>query len=228
MKSVLTGLALLLAFQVLAFSPKLDDKVADRLYESAKALGELLNAPDGGAPRSLLKDAECVAVIPAVKKAALGFGGQYGRGAVSCRKDQGKGSWGPPSMIALTGGSFGLQLGGQSYDVVMMFMTPTSVQRLLKDKLALGGDIAVAAGPKGRAVSAETSVTMRAEILTYARSRGLFAGISFKGAVLAADKEANKNLYGTEIPAERLLLVGDVEIPGRAEKLIEALTTAGY
>jgi lipid-binding SYLF domain-containing protein len=110
----------------------------------------------------------------------------------------------------------------------MMFMTPTSVQRLLKDKLALGGDIAVAAGPKGRAVSAETSVTMRAEILTYARSRGLFAGISFKGAVLAADKEANKNLYGTEIPAERLLLVGDVEIPGRAEKLIEALTTAGY
>ena len=227
MKTALTGLALLLAFHAPAFSRKLDDKIADRLYESAKVLGELLNAPDGGAPKSLLEDAECVAVIPAVKKAAFGFGGQYGRGAVSCRKDNGKGPWGPPSMIGITGGSFGLQLGGQSYDVVMLFMTPTSVERLLKDKLTLGADAAAAAGPKGRAVSAETSVTMRAEILTYARSRGLFAGISFKGAVLSPDKDANKSLYGREIPAKDLLLVGDVAVPVAAQKLLDALTTAG-
>ena len=227
MKKGLTSLVLLLVFHVSAFSQKIDDKIADRLYESAKVLGELLNAPDGGAPRSLLEDAECVAVIPSVKKAAFGFGGQYGRGAVSCRKDQGKGPWGPPSMIGITGGSFGLQLGGQSYDVVMLFMTPTSAERLLKDKLSLGGDVAAAAGPYGRTVSAETSATLRAEILTYARSRGLFAGISFKGAVLSPDKDANKKLYGKSISAEELLLVGDIAIPEPAQKLIDALATAG-
>ena len=227
MKNALAGLALLLAFHALAFSQKLDEKIADRLYESAKVLGETLNAPDGGIPKSLLKDAECVAVIPAVKKAALGIGGQYGRGAVTCRKDKGKGPWGPPSMIGITGGSFGLQLGGQSYDIVMLLMTPTSVEHLLKDKLTLGGDMAVAAGPKGRAVSAETSVTLQAEILTYARSRGLFAGISLKGVVLSPDKDANKNLYGREIPAKDLLLTGNVDIPVPARKLIDTLTIAG-
>ena len=220
-------MALLLAFQIPVFAQKLDDKIADRLYESAKVLGELLGAPDGGAPRSLLDKAECVAVIPAVKKAAFGFGGQYGRGAVACRKDHGKGPWGPPSMIGLGGGSFGLQLGGQSYDVVMLFMTPDSVEHLLKDKLTLGGDMAAAAGPKGRAISAETNATMRAEILTYARSRGLFAGISFKGAILSPDKDANRSLYGREIPAKDLLLTGDAAIPEPAQKLVDALTTAG-
>lgn len=227
MRRILAGFTLLLISQVPSFSQKFDDKIADRLYESAKVLGELLNAPDGGAPKSLLNDAECVAVIPSVKKAALGFGGQYGRGAVSCRKDKGQGPWGPPSMIGITGGSFGLQLGGQSYDVVMLFMTPDSVQHLLKDKLTLGGDVAVAAGPKGRALSAETSASFRSEILTYARSRGLFAGISFKGAVLSPDKDANKSLYGREIPATDLLLVGNVAIPAPAQKLTDALTAAG-
>jgi lipid-binding SYLF domain-containing protein len=225
MRSVLAGMALLLAVFPM-FGQKLDDKIADRLYESAKVFGEVLNAPDGGIPKSLLKDAECVAVIPAVKKAALGFGGQYGRGAVTCRKDKGTGPWGPPSMIGITGGSFGLQLGGQSYDVVMLFMTPDSVEHLLKDKLTLGGDMAAAVGPKGRAVSAETSATMRAEILTYARSRGLFAGISLKGAVLSPDKDGNKSLYGREIPAKELLLVGGVPVPGPAQKLTDAVTVA--
>ena len=227
MRRILAGITLLLISQIPAFSQKFDDKIADRLYESAKVLDELLNAPDGGAPKSLLHDAECVAVIPSVKKAALGFGGQYGRGAVTCRKDKGQGPWGPPSMIGITGGSFGLQLGGQSYDVVMLFMTPDSVEHLLKDKLTLGGDAAAAAGPKGRAVSAETSASMKAEILTYARSRGLFAGISLKGAVLSPDKDANKSLYGKEIPAKELLLVGSVPIPAPAQKLTDALTAAG-
>jgi SH3 domain-containing YSC84-like protein 1 len=226
MRQVLAGMALLLTVSSPLLCQKLDDKIADRLYESAKVFGEVLNAPDGGIPRSLLKDAECVAVIPAVKKAALGFGGQYGRGAVTCRKDKGTGPWGPPSMIGITGGSFGLQLGGQSYDVVMLFMTPDSVEHLLKDKLTLGGDMAAAVGPKGRAVSAETSASMRAEILTYARSRGLFAGISLKGAVLNPDKDANKSLYGREIPAKELLLVGSVPVPTPAQKLTDALTVA--
>ena len=226
MRQILRGMALLLAVCPL-LAQKFDDKIADRLYESSKVFGEVLNAPDGGIPRSLLKDAECVAVIPAVKKAALGSGGQYGRGAVTCRKDKGVGPWGPPSMIGITGGSFGLQLGGQSYDVVMLFMTPDSVEHLLKDKLTLGGDMAAAVGPKGRAISAETNATMRAEILTYARSRGLFAGISLKGAVLSPDKDGNKSLYGREIPAKELLLVGSVPIPGPAQKLTDAVTVAG-
>jgi lipid-binding SYLF domain-containing protein len=174
-----------------------------------------------------LKDAECVAVIPAVKKAALGIGGQYGRGALTCRKDNGKGAWGPPSMIGISGGSFGLQLGGQSNDVIMLFMTPDSVQRLLKDKLTVGADMSAAAGPLGRQVSAETTTTMRAEILTYGRSRGVFAGISLKGAVLTPDKDANKSLYQKEVPARDLLLTGNMPIPEAARKLIDALTAAG-
>jgi len=227
MRNVLAGIALLIAYQASVFAQKIDDKIADRLYESSKVLGELLNAPDGDAPKYVLERAECVAIIPGVKKAAFGFGGQYGRGVVSCKKDKGKGAWGPPSMFGLSGGSFGLQLGGQSYDVVMMFMTPDSVEHLLKDKLTLGGDMAAAAGPKGRAISAETTASMRSEILTYARSRGLYAGISFTGAVLSPDKDANKSLYGKEIPAKDLLLTGDVAVPAPAQKLIDALTTAG-
>jgi lipid-binding SYLF domain-containing protein len=225
-RKIFSSLVLLMMVQAPAFA-QLDDKIADRLYESAKVFDELMRAPDGGAAKKVLKDAECVAVIPGVKKAALGIGGTYGRGAVSCRKDNGKGPWGPPSMIALGGGSFGLQLGGQSNDVVMMFMTPDSIQRLLKDKVTLGADASAAAGPKGREISAETSVTMRAEILTYGRSQGVFAGISLKGAVLTPDKDANKSLYKMDVPAKDLLVTGNVPIPQAARKLIDALTAAG-
>lgn len=226
MRKILSGLILLLMCQVPVFA-QLEDKVADRLYESAKVFDELMNAPDGGPAKKVLKDAECVAVIPAVKKAALGIGGQYGRGALTCKKDNGKGAWGPPSMIGISGGSFGLQVGGQSNDVIMFFMTPDSVQRLLKDKLTVGADMSAAAGPLGRQVSAETTTTMRAEILTYGRSRGVFAGISLKGAVLSPDKDANKSLYQKEVPARDLLLTGNMPIPEAARKLIDALTAAG-
>jgi lipid-binding SYLF domain-containing protein len=129
-------------------------------------------------------------------------------------------------MIGLSGGSFGLQLGGQSYDLVMLFMTPDSIQHLLKEKVTLGGDASAAAGPKGRAVSAETSASMRSEILTYARSRGLFAGISLKGAVLSPDKNANKSLYGREVQARDLLVGGSPAAPQPARKLIDTLTAA--
>src|SRR5215813_7154488 len=176
-----------------------DDKIADRLWESSKVVDELVKAPDSDIPKDLLKKAECIAVIPGLKKAALGFGGELGKGAVSCKKDGGKGPFGAPALISITGGSFGFQLGAQETDVVMLFMTPDSFKYLMRDKVTLGVDASAAGGPKGREASAETNATMRAEILTYSRARGAFAGISLKGAVLSPDKGANKNLYSREV-----------------------------
>lgn len=203
-----------------------DDKIADRLWEASKVVDELINAPDADISKDLLRRAECVAVIPGLKKAALGFGGQLGRGAVSCKKDGGKGPYGPPAMISVTGGSFGLQIGGQETDVVMLFMTPDSLKHLLRDKVTLGVDASAAAGPKGRAASAETNATMRSEILTYSRSRGAFAGISLKGAALRPDKDANKNLYGRNIDIKELVQQGNVAIPDPARKFVDAVTRA--
>ncbi len=225
MRKILSGLVLVLVFQVLAFA-QLDDKIADRLYESATVFNELMNAPDGGVPKKVMQDAECVAVIPAVKKAALGIGGTYGRGVLVCKKDNGKGPWGPPSMIGISGGSFGIQIGGQSNDVIMLFMTPDSVQRLLKEKVTIGADMSAAAGPLGRQASAETTASLRAEILTYGRSRGVFAGISLKGTALSPDKDGNKSLYNKDVPAKDLLMDGALPIPEPARKLIDALTAA--
>jgi lipid-binding SYLF domain-containing protein len=202
---------------------QIDEKVANRLWESSKVLEELIQAPDGGMPQELLRRAECVAVIPAVKKAAFGFGGRYGRGVAVCRKDGGKGPWGAPSMLSLSGGSFGLQLGGQSTDVVLLFMTPTSMKFLLRDKVTLGGDASAAAGPKGRSASAETSASMRAEILSYARSRGLFAGVSVNGAVLQPDRDANRSLYNRYVEAQDLLVQGTIEVPAEARRFLDTL-----
>jgi SH3 domain-containing YSC84-like protein 1 len=221
MRLLIGTLALVLAGGISA-SAQLDDKVADRLWESAKILEELTNAPDGGVPQDIMKKAECVAVIPAVKKAALGFGGLYGRGVVTCRKE-GSGPFGAPSMLSLGGGSFGLQLGGTSTDVVMLFMTPDSIKYLLRDKVTLGADVAAAAGPKGREASAQTSASMRAEILTYGRSRGAFAGISFKGTALTPDKDANKSLYNNNVEAKDLLIQGNAAIPEPAKKFLDAV-----
>ena len=222
MRSFIMASALLLAIGAPAAA--IDDKIADRLWESSKVLDELVKAPDAGIPKDLLKRAECVAVIPGLKKAAFGFGGQLGRGAVSCKKDQVKGPFGPPVMISITGGSFGFQIGGQEIDVVMLFMTPESMKHLMRDKVTLGVDASAAGGPKGRAASAETNATMRAEILTYARSRGLFAGVSLKGAVLSPDKDANKNLYSKDIEARDLLEKGDSAVPEPARKFVETVS----
>lgn len=224
MRSILLTIpaALLLSLSVQA--AQLQDKVADRLYESSTVLDELVNAPDRGIPKQFLKDAKCLAVIPAVKKAALGLGGDYGRGVVSCRLNEGKGAWGPPSMISLSGGSFGFQLGGESADVVMLFMTPDSMKHLLKDKVALGVDASAAGGPVGRDASAQTNATMRAEILTYGRSRGLFGGISLKGAVLKPDKDANKALYKHDVEAKELLVDGKGTVPEAAQKFVATVS----
>src|SRR5437016_2305401 len=189
-----------------------DDKIADRLWESSKVVDELIKAPDSDIPKELLPKAECVAVIPSLKKAALGIGGQLGRGVVSCRKDGGKGPFGPPSMISVTGGSFGFQIGGSETDVVMLFMTPDSLKHLLRDKVTLGVDASAAGGPKGRTASAETNATMRAEILTYGRSRGAFAGVSLKGDILRPDNDANTNLYGRAVQVKQLVEQGNVAI----------------
>ena len=205
-------------------SAQLDEKVADRFWESTQILEQLINAPDGGIPQDLLRRSECVAVIPAVKRAAFGFGGRYGRGLVVCRKDAGAGPWGSPSMISLGGGSFGFQIGGQSTDVLMLFVTPDSIDHLLRDQVTLGADIAAAAGPKGRVVSAETSATLRAEILTYGRSRGLFAGVSLEGAVLKPDSDANESLYGEKVDARELLMEGTIPIPEPAQTFVDTLT----
>ena len=203
-----------------------DDKVADRLWEASKVVDELIKAPDSDIPKELLKKAQCVAVVPGLKKAALGIGGQLGRGAVSCRRGEGQSSFGPPAMISVTGGSFGFQIGGQETDVVMLFMTPDSLKHLLRDKVTLGVDASAAGGPKGREASAETNATMRAEILTYSRARGVFAGISLKGAVLRPDKDANKSLYNRQIDARELVEKGDVGIPGPAEKFVQSVSQA--
>jgi SH3 domain-containing YSC84-like protein 1 len=203
-----------------------DDKIADRLWESSKVVDELVKAPDSDIPKDLLKKAECIAVIPGLKKAALGFGGELGKGAVSCKKDGGKGPFGAPALISITGGSFGFQLGAQETDVVMLFMTPDSFKYLMRDKVTLGVDASAAGGPKGREASAETNASMRSEILTYSRARGLFAGISLKGAALRPDKDANKKLYGKEIEVKELVETGNVEIPEPARKFVESVSQA--
>jgi lipid-binding SYLF domain-containing protein len=203
-----------------------DDKIADRLWESSKVVDELIKAPDSDIPKDLIRKAECIAVIPGLKKAAFGIGGELGRGAVSCKKDGGKGPWGPPAMISVTGGSFGFQIGGQETDVVMLFMTPDSFKHLLRDKVKLGVDASAAGGPKGRTAAASTNATMRAEILTYSRSRGAFAGVSLNGAVLRPDNEANKKLYERDVQVKELVEHGNVTIPEPARKFVESVSQA--
>src|SRR3989454_9383272 len=213
-------------FMAMALLFAIDDKIADRLWESSKVLDELVKAPDADIPKDLLKKAQCVAVVPGLKKAALGFGGEIGRGAVSCKKNASNGAFGPPAMISITGGSFGFQIGGQETDVVMLFMTPDSLKHLLRDKVTLGVDASAAAGPKGREAAAETNATMRSEILVYSRSRGAFAGISLQGAVLRPDKDANKNLYNRQVDIRELVEKGDLPIPDPARKFVQSVSQA--
>jgi lipid-binding SYLF domain-containing protein len=220
-----TGAFALVLGAPVSASAQLDEKVADRFWESTKLLRELMAAPDGGVPADLLDRAECVGVIPGVKRAAFGLGGRYGRGLVVCRQDRGQGPWGAPSMLSLGGGSFGFQIGGQSTDVLMLFMNHKSMEHLLRDQFTLGADVSVAAGPKGREVSAGTSATLRAEILTYGRSRGLFAGIALEGAALKPDNDANLSLYGSRVTAEAILLNNAVAIPAPAEEFIQTLSS---
>lgn len=205
-------------------SSAIEEKVAKRLENCDIVLGEVMGIPEN-VPRDLLDKAECVAVIPGVVKAAFVIGGRGGRGAVVCRGNGGKGAWGAPLMISIGGGSIGFQIGAQSSDVVFLVMNPRGIDHLLESKFTLGADASVAAGPKGRTIEAATDAQMHAEILTYSRSRGLFAGISLEGAVIKQDKDANKELYGASVNPKKLLLGSETRIPPAGQNLVERLQT---
>jgi lipid-binding SYLF domain-containing protein len=226
-ETAMNGLLLTTALVLLSIFPALgQDKEQDRVENAGKAMKEILDAPDS-IPQSVLDKADCVVVLPSVLKFAIGIGGSYGRGVMTCRGGKTfKGRWGAPTMMALEGGSFGLQLGGQATDFVLLLMNSRAASSILSSKVKLGGDASAAAGPVGRTASAETDVAMRAEILSYSRARGLFAGISLEGSTLRADNGANKNLYGKDVSAQAIVFNGAVPTPASAKLLIAALQKA--
>ncbi len=199
-------------------------KEVDRLDRAAQVFAEIMNAPDQTVPKDLLDRSHCIVVIPSMIKGGLVIGGRYGKGVVSCRRAGGTGDWGPPSMVTLGGGSFGLQIGGAAVDVIMLVVNPTGIQKLLQDKFTLGGDVSAAAGPVGRAATAETDAQMNAKILTYSRTRGIFAGLELKGTLLLQDREGNRNLYGRDLDARELLLGTSTAVPPAARKFIAQLS----
>jgi lipid-binding SYLF domain-containing protein len=221
MLKVWTSLLVTLSLAALMWA---QDKEDDRLKECGAVMKEILNVPDG-IPQDLLDRAECVIVFPSVKKFAIGIGGSYGRGAMVCRGGENyTGPWGPPAMYALEGANIGFQLGGQATDFVMLVLNSQGAQSVLNSKVKLGGDVSAAAGPKGRTASASTDIVMKAEILSYSRSRGLFAGVSLEGSTLRSDGGANENLYGKELSATEIIRKGAVKAPTSAKVLLTALT----
>jgi lipid-binding SYLF domain-containing protein len=200
-----------------------DTKEVERVENSGRVMSEILNVPDD-IPQDLLNKAYCVVVLPSVVKAAFGIGASYGRGVMTCRTGEDfKGEWGPPSMMALEGGSVGLQLGGEATDFVLLLMSDRSAKGVLTSKVKLGADASAAAGPKGRSASAETDATMRAEILSYSRARGAFAGVSLEGSTLRPDNDANAKLYGKKISADDIVLKPNVQPPPSASQLLHTL-----
>ncbi len=223
MKKTLIGFGLAFALALPLFA---QDKESDRVENAGKVMQEILNAPDS-IPQSVLDKADCVVILPSVLKFAIGFGGSYGRGVMTCRGGKNfRGPWGAPAMMALEGGSAGLQLGGNATDFVLLLMTPRSAENILKSKVKIGADASAAAGPVGRTASAETDATLRAEILSYSRARGLFAGISLAGSTLRPDNGANKNLYGKEVSASAIVFDKAVPVPDSAKTLLATLQKA--
>ncbi len=203
-----------------------EGKDEDRLKESGVVLKEILNVPDG-IPHDLLEKADCVVVFPSVRKAAFGVGGSYGRGAMTCRQGENfNGRWGAPTMMALEGASFGFQVGAEATDFVLLVMNDRGANGILTSKVKLGVDASAAAGPKGRDASAETDATVRAEILSYSRARGAFAGVSLEGSTVRPDDNANKAIYGKEVPARDIVLKGAEKVPPAARQLVSTLNEA--
>jgi SH3 domain-containing YSC84-like protein 1 len=204
---------------------KQEMKEADRVKAAGDVISEIMNIPDD-IPQSVIDKADCVVVLPSVIKAAFIFGGSYGRGVMSCRSGRTfHGPWSAPTMMALEGASFGLQLGGQATDFVLLLMSPKSAANILNSKVKIGGDASAAAGPVGRNASAETDITMRAEILSYSRARGLFAGISLAGSTLRPDNDGNKRLYGSDVTAQAIVFDKAVPPPASAALLLKTLNT---
>jgi lipid-binding SYLF domain-containing protein len=194
-----------------------------RLEASGQVFKEIMDIPDG-IPKDLLNKAECVIVIPSVLKFAIGVGGDFGRGAITCRTGQHfTGHWSAPALFALEGANIGLQLGGEATDFVLLVMNPKGANSILSSKVKLGADASAAAGPKGRTAAADTDIVMRAEVLTYSRSRGLFAGISLEGSTLRSDGSANKKLYGRELSAKQIVREGKVGVPASGRELVSLL-----
>lgn len=220
-KFLVLGLVLSFALPVLA-----QKKENERLEESATVLKEILGMPEG-IPQDLLDKAVCVVVYPSVKKAAFIVGGSYGRGVITCRSGQNlDGSWSAPAMFALEGGSFGFQIGGQATDFVLLIMNDSGANSVMSSKVKLGADASAAAGPKGRNASAETDVVMKAEILSYSRAQGLFAGVSLEGSTMRSDDGANKALYGKDLSAKEIVREGKVPVPAAAKALLAELEKA--
>jgi SH3 domain-containing YSC84-like protein 1 len=200
-----------------------DTKEPDRVQNAGQVMKEILNVPDN-IPQDILNKAYCVVVLPSVLKAAFIVGASYGRGVMTCHSGANfEGPWGAPTMMALEGGSVGFQIGGEATDFVLLLMSDRSAKGILTSKVKLGADASAAAGPKGRTASAETDATMRAEILSYSRARGAFAGVSLEGSTLRPDNDANTKLYGKEVNAEAIVLKGAVKAPPSAQLLLRTL-----
>lgn len=217
MNKILIALVVLLSTTAALAGDRTDD--VDRLQTSANVLKEIMSAPDSGVPEEVMSSAKCIAVIPSMLKAAFGVGGAYGKGVASCRTDKG---WSAPAFFSLRGGSFGFQIGGQAADIVMLIMNDEGMNNLLESKFKLGADASVAAGPVGRHADASTDWKMRAQVLTYSRTRGVFAGISLNGAVLDQHKDDTRDFYGRMVPFKTILR-GNIEPPKDAAVWREAL-----
>jgi len=224
-KAILMG-ALLIAPTAFARGDENAKDETKRLENAGTVMDEILNVPDD-IPQDLLDKARCVVVLPSVLKAAFIVGGSYGRGTMVCRTGKDfTGPWGAPAMYALEGGSVGLQAGGEATDFVILVMNNRGMESLLKSKVRLGADATVAAGPKGRTASADTDAYMRAEMLSYSRARGVFAGISLEGSTLRPDAEANHRLYGKEASAQKIVLESKIDAPPAGAKLVGRLQKA--
>jgi len=222
MKKIVLCLLLFLMATMAAFAVD-DEREQERVKDAGVVLKEILNIPDD-IPQDLLDKAECVIILPSVKKGAFGIGGSYGRGVMVCRSGEHyKGEWGAPALYALEGVSIGFQLGGQATDFVLLVMNPRGAQSLLHSKVKLGADASAAAGPKGRTAEGATDIVMQAEILSYSRNRGLFAGISLEGSTLRSDGSANERLYGRKLSAQDIIRSGKVGVPPSAQQLIALL-----
>src|SRR5271169_6502384 len=199
------------------------NKEQKRLEEAGVVMQEVLNIPDN-IPQELLEKAECVIVFPSVKKLAFGVGGSYGRGAMVCRRgEKFNGAWGAPAMYALEGGSVGFQIGGEATDLILLVMNDRGMESILSSKVKLGADASIAGGPKGRDASADTDAWMRAEILSYSRSRGVFAGISLEGSTIRPDDEASEQVYGHAIKAKDIVRSENMSVPGTGRNLVDVL-----
>lgn len=215
-------LTVLMSFSASVFAADSEHE-QERVKDAGEVLKEILNIPDD-IPQDLLDKAECVVVLPSVKKGAFGIGGSYGRGVMVCRGGQHyTGKWGAPALYALEGISIGFQLGGQATDFVLLVMNPKGATSLLSSKVKLGADASAAAGPKGRTAEGATDIVMNAEILSYSRNKGLFAGVSLEGSTLRSDGSANEKLYGRRLTAKEIIRGGKVGIPGSAQQLVSLL-----